>query len=66
MEKFLSETDPIKPLFKVMEVGDVVHYPISRLSVIGASASTIGIELGRKFKVSRNKVTRTVVVRRLS
>ena len=66
MERFLSESDPVKPILKEMEVGDVVHYPISRLSVISASTSTIGLELGRKYQAVRNKKMKTIVVKRLS
>jgi hypothetical protein len=66
MEKNYSLDTPIRATLKDMEIGDLIHFPISRLSVVRATTSTLGLELERKYTARQNSKTRTVDVTRLS
>ena len=66
MEKNYSSEVPIRATLKDMEVGDIVHFPISRLSVIASTASTLGVELDRQYTTKRNKQNRTADTTRIS
>lgn len=66
MEKNYSLDTPIRATIKEMQVGDLIHFPIARLSVVRATSSTLGLELARKYTARQNSKTRTVDVERLS
>jgi hypothetical protein len=66
MEKNYSSDTPIRATLKEMEIGDIVHFPISRLSVVRATASTLGLELDRKYVARQNPKNKTVDVTRFS
>lgn len=64
MEKICNENTPIRPTLAEMSVGDVVFFPISRLTVIRSTASTYGLEKDRYYKARTHKEDRTVSVER--
>lgn len=66
MEKNYSSDTPIRATLKDMEVGDIVHFPMSKLSVVASTASTLGLELDRRYTTKRNKPNRTADTTRLS
>ena len=64
MEKNYSEKTPIRATLKEMEVGDLVHFPKSRTSVIRSTTSTLNLELDRKYVSRLNRETMTIDVTR--
>ena len=64
MEKNYSEKAPIRATLKEMEVGDIVHFPVSRTSVIRSTTSTLSLELERKYSAKLNRDTMTIDVTR--
>ena len=66
MEKNYSSGTPIRATLKDMEVGDIVHFPMSKLSVVASTASTLGLELDRRYSTKRNKPNRTADTTRLA
>lgn len=64
MEKNYSEKTPIRATLKEMEVGDLVHFPVSRTSVIRSTTSTLNLELQRKYVSRLNRETMTIDVTR--
>ena len=65
MEKFMSLNDPIKPTLREMQVGDVVHFPVSRMSVIRTLSSTLGYEMDRKYTARHNRNMKMMSVTRV-
>lgn len=66
MKKNYSEKMPIRATLKKMEIGDVVHFPTSRTSVIRSTASTLSLELERCYSSKLNREAMTIDVERLS
>ena len=66
MEQNYSEKTPIRATLKEMEVGDLVHFPVSRTSVIRSTTSTLNLELQRKYVSRLNRETMTIDVTRES
>ncbi len=64
MEQNYSEKSPIRATLKEMEVGDIVHFPASRTSVIRSTTSTLNLELTRKYVSRLNRETMTIDVTR--
>ena len=64
MEKNYSDKSPIRATLKEMEVGDIVHFPVSRTSVIRSTTSTLNLELNRKFVSRLRRETMTIDVTR--
>lgn len=64
MEQNYSEKSPIRATLKEMEVGDIVHFPVSRTSVIRSTTSTLNLELTRKYVSRLNRETMTIDVTR--
>ncbi len=64
MENNYSEKRPIRATLKEMEIGDIVHFPVSRTSVIRSTTSTLNLELGRKYVSRLNRETMTIDVTR--
>ena len=62
MEQIYSQRKPIRATLKGMEINDIVHYPVSRLSVIRAIASTLGLELERNYVTRLNREAMTIDV----
>ena len=62
MEQIYSQRKPIRATLKGMEINDIVHYPVSRLSVIRATASTLGLELERNYVTRLNREAMTIDV----
>lgn len=66
MEKFMSLNDPIRPTLREMQVGDVVHFPVSKMSVVRTLSSTLGYEMERKYTVRHNRKIKKMTVTRIS
>ena len=64
MRKNFNETSPLRPNLAKMEVGDVITYPLSRVSVLRTSCANLGLELDRTFKTRSDKKKRIVTVTR--
>lgn len=64
MEQNYSEKTPVRATLKDMEVGDIVHFPVSRTSVIRSTTSTLNLELQRKYVSRLNRETMTIDVTR--
>ena len=61
MEKFMSLSDPIKPTLREMQVGNVVHFPVSKMSVIRTLSSVLGFEMNRKYTAKHNHKMKTAM-----
>ena len=66
MEKYYSQDTPVREALRNMEVGDKAHFPINRLSVIRSTASTLGLELSRKYQSRHHSKEGIITVTRLS
>lgn len=66
MEKNYNFGLPIRATIKDMDVDDIIHFPVSKLSVIRTTAANLGIETNRKYKTRLNRSTMTVDVTRIS
>lgn len=64
MEQNYSEKTPIRSSLKEMAVGDIVHFPTSRTSVVRSTVSTLNLELERKYVSRLNRETMTIDVTR--
>lgn len=64
MEKNYSEKTPIRATLKEMAVGDTVHFPTSRTSVIRSTTSTLSLELERRYTAKLNRENKTIDVTR--
>lgn len=64
MEQNYSEKKPIRAALKEMEVGDIIHFPKERMSVVRSTTSTLGIEMERKYQTRMNRETMQVDVTR--
>lgn len=66
MEKNYQEKKPIRATLKEMEIGDIVHFPTSRTSVIRSTTSTLNLEMERRYVSRLNRETKSIDVTRLS
>ena len=67
MERNYSrDKTPIRATLKKMEVGESVHFPVSRTSVVRSTSSTLNLELGRKYVSRLNRDTMVIDVTRIS
>lgn len=64
MEQNYSDKKPIRATLRDMEIGDIVHFPVSRTSVIRSTTSTLNLELGRKYVSRLNRENMTIDVTR--
>ena len=64
MENNYSEKRPIRATLKEMEIGDIVHFPVTRTSVIRSTTSTLNLELNRKYISRLNRENMTIDVTR--
>lgn len=65
MEKNYTSDTSIRATLKEMSVGDIIRFPLARLSVVRSTASTLNLELDRKYQSRLNRKTKTVDVTRL-
>jgi len=49
---------------KEMEIGDILSFPISKMSYIKGSCSNFGLEWGVRFSTSINREQKTIDVTR--
>lgn len=66
MEKNYSEDAPIRTVVREMEVGDLIHFPAARLSVVRTTTSILSVELSRKYRSRVNRKMMTIDVTRLA
>lgn len=66
MEKNFIPSSSIRATLKEMAIGDLLHFPTSRLSVVRSTATTLGVELDRKYSSRLNRENMTIDVTRLS
>ena len=66
MNKDFSINDKIRANLRLMKVGDVYSWPAAKLYSVRVSAYVIGSDLGWKFKVTQNQLTKRVEVARLT
>lgn len=64
MEKKVIE-GPIAPQIKALEVGEEVHFPVSRLTTVKPHASVFGLSMGRKFTTSIDREQGVITVKRV-
>lgn len=65
MEKSYISGISIRATLKEMSIGDIIHFPVARLSVVRSTASTLSLELERKYKSRLNRLDKTVDVTRI-
>lgn len=64
MEQNYSTRKPLRATIKEMGVGDIIHFPVTKTSVIRSTTSTLNLEMGRKYKSRLNRETMTIDVTR--
>lgn len=57
---------PIAPRLRLMEVGDTIKFPTSRLSTVKVSCNTISLQLGVTFKTSVRRQENIIEVTRVN
>lgn len=66
MEKSYKNEKPLRRTLVEMAVGDVVSFPIRRISVVRSTVSTLNLELGRQYSSRTNRNDSTVDVTRMA
>lgn len=61
-EKIYDNRLPIRETLKDMSVDDIVVFPAEKTSVLRATASNVGLELGREYKTRTNRDERVIRV----
>lgn len=64
MEKSYKNEKPLRRTLVEMAVGDVVSFPIRRISVVRSTVSTLNLEMERHYSSRTNREDRTVDVTR--
>ena len=64
MEQNYSNRIPLRATIKDMEIGDIIHFPVTKVSVVRSTTSTLNLEMGRKYKSRLNRETMTIDVTR--
>ena len=64
MEQNYSNRIPLRATIKDMEIGDIIHFPVAKVSVVRSTTSTLNLEMGRKYKSRLNRETMTIDVTR--
>lgn len=64
MARFYEKKAPIRAALKAMEVGDVIHFPASRTSVVRSTASILNLETERKYTSRTNREEKVIEVTR--
>lgn len=62
----LTNKKPVSPTLKAANIGEVVSFPLSRLSVVKSTCVTLATETGRKFKTAINREEKVIKVKRIS
>lgn len=62
----VENLEKIRPALTVLEVGDAVVFPISRLKSVRTQASELGAIFNRRFKTKTNRENQTITVSRIS
>lgn len=65
MEEERTEKLPIRSSLRALGVGQIISFPAIQAKSVKVSASEIGFELGRTFKTTQNRDTRTLDVVRV-
>ena len=53
---------PIRDSLRNMKINDRVSFPVSRLTTVRSTASTLGAEMDRVYKTTRNKLNKSIDV----
>jgi len=61
-EKIYDNRLPIRETLRDMSVDDIVVFPAEKTSVLRATASNVGLEMGREYKTRTNREERVVRV----
>lgn len=62
----MKEKKPIMPQLKSMSTGEVVTFPLTRMTTVRSTCSMVATESARRFKTWINKERGTINVMRLS
>ena len=54
-EKIYDNRLPIRETLRDMSVDDIVVFPAEKTSVLRATASNVGLEMGREYKTRTNR-----------
>lgn len=65
MEETGNYTQSVQPHLKVMKVGEITDFPITRVGTVKNSCSYIGLQYGRKFKTSLDRANEVIRVTRI-
>ncbi len=57
---------PIRPLIKVMDIGQKISFPIERMNAVRKTATEISIIQGWRFAVNQQNEAREITVTRIS
>lgn len=63
MEKKMNY-GPVATQIKALEVGEVVHFPVAKLTTVKTSASNVGLAMGRKFSTNIDREQGVISVTR--
>lgn len=53
---------PIRDSLRNMKINERVSFPVSRLTTVRSTASTLGAEMDRVYKTTRNKLNKSIDV----
>ena len=65
MKKNYSEGTPLRATLKSMSIGDIVCFPVCKMSVVRSMVSNLGYELERRYTTKHNRENKTVDVTRV-
>ena len=53
---------PIRDSLRNMKINERVSFPVSRLTTVRSTASTLGAEMDRVYRTKRNKLNKSIDV----
>ncbi len=64
MRKNFKENSPLRPNLAKMAVGDVITFPLRRVTVLRTTCANLGLEMERTFQTRSDKKKKIVIVTR--
>ncbi len=61
----MEEKKPIRPVIKLMQIGQKESFPIERMNAVRKTATEISIINGWKFSVNQQNEAKTITVTRI-
>ena len=61
----MEEKKPIRPVIKLMQIGQQESFPIERMNSVRKTATEISIINGWKFSVNQQNEAKTITVTRI-